>query len=156
MRFRSTFFLALLGVASLIAVGCGNDDDGGSAPEQPAAESSATEAPEPEAPEAEPAADVLVAFMSNQAAGDQGPVDGMIAGLEASSAANGHDIQVVEALDPAGFETQLRNLADSGAEIIITTFFDLGATVELIAPDYPDVKFITVVSSPTEQPNVNA
>ena len=94
-------------------------------------------------------------LVSNQAAGDQGPVDGMIAGLEASGTANGHETQFVEATDPAAFETQLRNLAGSGADVIIVTFFDLGSTVDLIAPDYPDTNFVAVVAAPVDQPNAN-
>ena len=103
----------------------------------------------------EDAPPVRVVLLSNQAAGDMGPVDGMIAGLEASGAANGHETQFVEATDPAAFETQVRNLADSGADIIITTFFDLGSTVDIVAPDYPDTTFVNVVAFPLEQPNVN-
>ncbi|MEM7274384.1 MAG: BMP family ABC transporter substrate-binding protein [Actinomycetota bacterium] len=162
---------ALLVALALIAAACGDDDDtteedGSASASASAAAEEETTADEEEAAPAddadgdasasEPASEpLLVAFMSNQAAGDQGPVDGMIAGLEASAAANGHETQVVEALDPAAFETQLRNLADSGPDIIITTFFDLGALLEVVAPDYPDTSFISVVAAPSEQPNVN-
>ena len=160
----------VLVVLALIAAGCGDDDtEPADAPVQeqpaeasdaatPAEEAAANAEPEEEAPEEAPAEEapaVRVVLVSNQAAGDMGPVDGMIAGLEASGAANGHETQFVEATDPAAFETQLRNLADRGADIIITTFFDLGATVDVIAPDYPDTTFVNVVASPLEQPNVN-
>ncbi len=159
--------VSILAVLTLVAVGCGDDETepATSPPEttQPNTTQQETEAPEQEAPEdpEEPAAPeqdaspLRVALLSNQAAGDQGPVDGMIAGLEASAAANGHETQFVEATDPAAFETQIRNLADSGADIIITTFFDLGATLDIVAPDYPDTKFIGMVASPVDQPNVN-
>ncbi len=128
MKFMRRGLVPIVVVLALVVAGCGDDDDANT---------------------------TLVAFVSNQAAGDMGPVDGMIAGLEASAEANGHEIQVVEALDPAAYETQLRNLADSGADIIITTFFDLGGTLEVVAPDYPDTKFVSVVAAPSEQPNVN-
>ena len=176
------WIVPLLAVLALVAVGCGEDDTEPTtsptvedpereAPEQEAPEQEAAEveAPEQEAPEQEAAEQeaaeveapeveaptVRVVLLSNQAAGDQGPVDGMIAGLEASAADNGHETQFVEATDPAAFETQVRNLAGSGADIIITTFFDLGATVDLVAPDYPDTTFISVVAAPVDQPNVN-
>ena len=35
------------------------------------------------------------------------------------------------------------------------TFFDLGSTVALIAPDYPDTMFVAVVAAPVDEPNVN-
>ena len=144
-----------IGVAAVTLVAaCGSDDDENTSTADTEAEAT-TPADETDPPPTDAAGDVTVAFMSNQAAGDMGPVDGMIAGLEASAAANGHDTQIVEALDPAAFETQLRALADSGPEIIITTFFDLGATLEIVAPDYEDISFISVVAAPSEQPNVN-
>ncbi|MEM8924903.1 MAG: BMP family ABC transporter substrate-binding protein [Actinomycetota bacterium] len=164
---KRTLLAALIAVLALVTAACGDSDDGdddsgGSTAETTASADTNDDAdaePEESADETDEADDdgepLLVAFMSNQAAGDQGPVDGMIAGLEASAAANGHDTQIVEALDPAAFETQLRNLADSGAGIIITTFFDLGALLEVVAPDYPDTTFISVVAAPSEQPNVN-
>ena len=156
--------VSLLIVLSLAAAACGGDDD--TSPEAPAAETPATtQATTTQAPAttqatttqatAAPEEPIKVVLVSNQAAGDMGPVDGMIAGLENSGAANGHDTQFVEASDPAAFETQLRNLAGSGADIIIVTFFDLGSTVALIAPDYPDTNFVAIVAAPVDEPNVN-
>ena len=177
---RKRLVFGLLIVFALAASACGGDDATDAAPSapppEPPAEAPAPPAPEPAAPAPEPepappppepappapepapepeAEPLKVVLVSNQAAGDQGPVDGMIAGLEASGAANGHETQFVEATDPAAFETQLRNLAGSGADIVIVTFFDLGSTVDLIAPDYPDVDFVAVVAAPVDQPNVN-
>ena len=146
------WIVPLIAVLTLVAIGCGDDD-----PEpttSPSVEDPERETPEQEVPEEE-VPTMRVVLLSNQAAGDQGPVDGMIAGLEASAAANGHETQFVQATDPAAFETQVRSLADSGADIIITTFYDLGATVDLVAPDYPDTTFINMVAAPVEQPNVN-
>ena len=139
----------LLGLAigfALAAPACGGSRD--TAP-------SVTPAAPP--PEATPVTEepIKVVLVSNQAAGDLGPVDGMIDGLEASGAASGHATQFVEASEPAAFEMQLRNLAGSGADIIIVTFFDLGSTVALIAPDYPDTAFVAVVAAPIDEPNVN-
>ena len=153
------WIVPLVAVLALVGAGCGDDEEPAGSPlaEEPVQEP-AVEEPAVEEPVQEPAVEapaVRVVLLSNQAAGDQGPVDGMIAGLEASGAANGHETQFVEATDPAAFETQVRNLADSGADIIITTFFDLGATVDIVAPDYPDTTFVNVVASPLEQPNVN-
>ena len=178
---RKRLLFGSLIVFALVASACGGDDETDAAtPAAPPAEAPAPQsaaepaapepaAPEPPAPEPappepaapepapEPAEEPLkVVLVSNQAAGDQGPVDGMIAGLEASGEARGHEIQFVEATDPAAFETQLRNLAGSGADIIIVTFFDLGSTVDLIAPDYPDTNFVAIVAAPVDQPNANA
>ena len=137
--------LGLLIVLGFAASACADDDTAPSTNrETPTTEASTT----PEEP-------IKVVLVSNQMAGDMGPVDGMIAGLEASGAANGHETQFVEASDPAAFEVQLRNLAASGADIIVVTFFDLGSTVALIAPDYPDTMFVAVVAAPVDEPNVN-
>ncbi len=153
---NARWIVTLISVLALFAAGCGDDSEPTtsavveeSEQEAPTTSAAVVEESEQEAPT------MRVVLLSNQAAGDQGPVDGMIAGLESSAEANGHEHQFVQATDPAAFETQLRSLAGSGADIIITTFFDLGATVDLVAPDYPDTKFITVVANPVEQPNVN-
>ncbi|MCY3833367.1 MAG: BMP family ABC transporter substrate-binding protein [Chloroflexi bacterium] len=98
---------------------------------------------------------VRVALVATQAAGDNGPIDGLIAGLDMAAEEYGVETQFLEALDPATFELTLRNLARTGVDIIVSTFYAMGATSWLIAPDFPDTTFITIVGLPSgdEQPD---
>ena len=96
-----------------------------------------------------------VALVVTQAAGDNGPIDGMIAGLDMAAEEFGVETQFIEALDPAAFELTLRNLARTGVDIIISTFYAMGATSEIVAPDFPDTRFIVIVASPLDPPQPN-
>ena len=98
---------------------------------------------------------VRVALVATQAAGDNGPIDGLIAGLDMAAEEFGVETQYLEALDPATFETTLRNLARSGADVIISTFFGMGATAGIVAPDFPDTTFVVIVASPYDPPISN-
>ncbi len=126
MRSRRIVAVLLTAVA-LLASACGSDDDGGAAPPEPApteaptttdAEATPTEAPattaaEPEPDEApattaaepEPAEALSVALVANQKAGDLGPIDDLVRGLEMVEADFGADITFIEATDPSTFET---------------------------------------------------
>ena len=98
---------------------------------------------------------IRVALVATQAAGDNGPIDGLIAGLDMAAEEFGVETQFLEALDPATFEVTLRNLARSGVDIIVSTFYAMGATSWIIAPDFPDTTFVTIVGLPSgdEQPD---
>ena len=98
---------------------------------------------------------VRVALVATQAAGDNGPIDGLIAGLDMAAEEFGVETQFLEALDPATFELTLRNLARTGVDIIVSTFYAMGATSWIIAPDFPDTTFVTIVGLPSgdEQPD---
>ena len=86
----SRLLWGLLIVLALAVSACGDDTAPSTNPETPTTETPTT----PEEP-------IKVVLVSNQAAGDRGPVDGMISGLETSGATNGHETQFVEASDPA-------------------------------------------------------
>ena len=86
-------FAAILLALTLVAAACGNDDDGGtSSPEPaPAPTEAPTQAPQPDPTEAptvaptpapEPAEAPSVALVVNQSAGDLGPIDDLVRGLE--------------------------------------------------------------------------
>lgn len=98
---------------------------------------------------------VRVALVATQAAGDNGPIDGLIAGLEMAAEAFGVETQFLEALDPATFEVTLRNLARTGVDIIVSTFYEMGATSWIVAPDFPDTTFSVIVGLPSgeDQPD---
>jgi basic membrane protein A and related proteins len=92
-----------------------------------------------------------VAFVSTQKAGDQSVVDDMINnGLNAAKDKLGADTQYVEALDPATFESTLRNVAQSGAKVIATTFLEMGEPLQVVSKDFPDVRFVHIYAAPVE------
>lgn len=96
-----------------------------------------------------------IALVHTQAAGDNGPIDGMVDGLNRAGDNLGANVQTVEALDPATFETTLRNLAQAGTDVIISTFFAMGDATAVVAPEFPDTKFIVIVASPLDPPQPN-
>ena len=97
-----------------------------------------------------------VVLVATQKAGDRGPIDGLIDGLEQAEAEFGVETRFLEALDPATYETTLRTLANRGTDLIITTFFAMGAAVQNLAPEYPDTKFVVIVAAPHDPPVPNA
>ena len=165
MRSRR-IFTVLLVAGALLASACGSDDDGSAAPPEPApteaptttdAEPTPTEAPattaaDPEPDEAptttaaepEPAEAPSVALVANQKAGDLGPIDDLVRGLEMVEADFGADITFIEATDPSTFETTLRNLANQGTDIIAVTFPPMQDAVVAVAPDFPDTRWIHI------------
>ena len=90
-----------------------------------------------------------VALVATQAAGDKGPIDGLIAGLEMAAEEFGVETQFLEALDPATYEVTLRNLARTGVDIVVSTFYGMGAASWLVAPDHPDTTFVVIVGLPS-------
>ena len=97
-----------------------------------------------------------VALVATQKAGDEGPIDGLIDGLEMATEQFGLESRFIEALDPAALETTLRNLARSGTDIIISTFYEMGAASAAVAPEFPETRFIVIVANPINpvMPNV--
>ena len=169
MRHRRTF-LALFVAVALVAAACGGDDDGGTTaapppapepapapspdpapepppPPEPAPTPEPPPAPEPPPPpEPAPTPDepLTVALVANQRAGDLGPIDDLVRGLEMVEADFGADITFIEATDPSTFETTLRNLANQGTDIIAVTFPPMQEVVTLVAPDFPDTRWIHI------------
>ena len=165
MRSRR-IFTVLLVAGALLAAACGSDDDGGAAPPEPApteaptttdaepepdeaptttaAEPEPDEAPTTTAAEPEPAEAPSVALVANQKAGDLGPIDDLVRGLEMVEADFGADITFIEATDPSTFETTLRNLANQGTDIIAVTFPPMQDAVVAVAPDFPDTRWIHI------------
>jgi basic membrane protein A and related proteins len=90
-----------------------------------------------------------VTFVSTQKAGDQSVVDDMVNnGLDASKDKLGADTKYVEALDPATFESTLRNVAQSGANVVATTFLEMGEPLQTVAKEFPKVRFIQIYAIP--------
>jgi basic membrane protein A len=102
------------------------------------------------------AAGGLVALVHTQAAGDNGPVDSMIAALKKLSEEKGFPIRTVYAADSASFLSIFTALADAGAAIIASTFNEVAEPFKELAPKYPDTKWIQIFGDPIEPslPNV--
>jgi basic membrane protein A and related proteins len=102
------------------------------------------------------AAGGLVALVHTQAAGDNGPVDSMIAKLQQLSKEKGFTARVVYASDPATYETIFRTLGDAGATVIVSTFNEVAEPIKALAPSYPKTKWIQLFGDPLKPslPNV--
>lgn len=68
-------------------------------------------------------------------------------GFEQAGQEYGMDIKMIEALDTAEYEEQIRAMAEMGANPIYTMFDALNAYVVEIAPEYPDTKFYMIDSA---------
>lgn len=95
---------------------------------------------------------LTIALVHTQAAGDNGPIDGMIDGLNQAAEEHGAEVQTIEATDPATFETTLRNLAQAETDIIISTFFAMGDATAVVAPEFPETNFVVIVAAPLDPP----
>ncbi|MDE0194224.1 MAG: BMP family ABC transporter substrate-binding protein [bacterium] len=174
MRHRRTFLALLVAVALVAAACGGDDGGTTAAPAPapepaPAPAPSPEPAPEPPpppepAPAPEPAPvpepppppepapapapapeePLTVALVANQRAGDLGPIDDLVRGLGLVEADFGAETTFIEATDPSTFETILRNLANQGTDIIAVTFPPMQEVVTLVAPDFPDTRWIHI------------
>ncbi len=98
----------------------------------------------------------LVVLVHTQAAGDNGPIDDMIASLRTLAAERKFQARAIYAPDPASFESLLRSLAEAGTEVVITTFFPIAQAVAEVAPKFPKTRFIEIYANklPAPLPNV--
>jgi basic membrane protein A len=98
------------------------------------------------------AAGKLVALVHTQAAGDNGPIDDMIAHLKALGKADHFPIRAIYASDPSTYQSILSTLAGAGAGIIVTTFDEMADPIKAVAPGYPHTKFIQLYADPFTPP----
>lgn len=97
----------------------------------------------------------LVALVHTQAAGDNGPVDSMIAKLKQLASEKGLTYRAIYAQDPATYETIFRTLGDAGAAVVVSTFNEVAVPFKAVAPDYPDTKFIQLFGDAFDPPISN-
>ena len=102
------------------------------------------------------AATGFIALVHTQAAGDNGPVDSMIASLAQAGVKNGVTTRAIFGQDPATYESTLRTLCDVGASIVVVTFPETTNALKAVAPRYPKTKFIHLFADPIvpTMPNV--
>jgi basic membrane protein A len=101
------------------------------------------------------AAGGLVALVHTQAAGDNGPVDSMIAALKKLSGEKGFPIRTIYAQDPATYESIFRSLGDAGAAVIAATFNEVAEPFKALAPSYPNTKWVQIFADPFDPPIPN-
>jgi basic membrane protein A len=97
----------------------------------------------------------LVALVHTQAAGDNGPIDSMIVAMKKLAAERGLPSRIVYAQDPATYESIFRNLADAGAAVIVSTFFEVAEPFKALAPSYPNTRWIQILGDPIDPPIAN-
>ena len=97
----------------------------------------------------------LVALVHTQAAGDNGPIDSMIAALKKLSGEKGFPIRTIYAQDPATYESIFRSLGDAGASVIATTFNEVAEPIKALAPSFPKTKWIQIFGDPFDPPIPN-
>ena len=154
----------LLVVIVIIAAACGDDPADDSSQTTATAAPSTTEPapttttePAPTTTEAlmeAPADPATVALVVNQRAGDMGPIDDLVSGLEQAEADFGLDTTFIEATDPSTFESTLRNLGNQGTDVIAVTFPPMAEALAIVAPEFPETRWIHIFGGPVEMPNV--
>ena len=92
----------------------------------------------------------LVALVHTQAAGDNGPIDSMIAALKKLSQEKKFPIRTIYAQDAATYGTIFKSLADANAAIIVATFNEVAEPMKALAPKYPKTKWIQLFADPIE------
>jgi basic membrane protein A and related proteins len=84
----------------------------------------------------------MVALVHTQAAGDNGPVDSMIAKLKQLAGEQGFEYRAVYAQDPATYETIFRTLGEAGASVVVSTFPGVSEPFKAVAPQFANTKWI--------------
>ncbi|MEV6927589.1 BMP family ABC transporter substrate-binding protein [Dactylosporangium sp. NPDC051485] len=88
-----------------------------------------------------PSGKIKVALIGNQRFGDQGPMDDMAAGLKKCATDFGFETKTFESIETAAHENDVRAVAQSGYDLIFTTFPDMSPATQSVAADFPQTKF---------------
>jgi len=97
----------------------------------------------------------LVALVHTQHAGDNGPIDSMIAALKKIGKEKGLKTRAIDASDPATFESIFKSLGDAGASVVAATFLEVAEAMKAVAPKYPKTKWIQIFADPINPPIPN-
>jgi basic membrane protein A and related proteins len=99
-----------------------------------------------------------VTLVSPQRAGDNGPVDNMLAGLKRCASDFGSTTHFVEAIDPSSFESTLRGLGQAKIGVVVAAFPQMHDAVKAAATGFPNTKFIHLYADPYKPaiPNVRS
>lgn len=102
------------------------------------------------------AASKLIVLVHTQAAGDNGPIDSMIAHLRRLARAKHMTARTIYASDPASYESIFRSLGAAGATVVVTTFNAVAQPLKAVAPNYPRTRWIQIFGDPMKPaiPNI--
>lgn len=87
--------------------------------------------------------------------GDKSFNDSANAGLERAKAELGIEARPVNSATERDYETNLRTLAEQGCDLVIAVGINMRSALEVVAPDFPDVKF-ALVDAEVDRPNVRS
>ncbi|MFF0794855.1 BMP family ABC transporter substrate-binding protein [Streptomyces spiralis] len=93
-------------------------------------------------------------LVSPQRAGDNGPVDNMLAGLNRAKTEFGYHTKLIEATDPSSYQSTLTNLGRSQADIVMVAFPQFASALKAVAPKYPHTKWVHLYADPYK-PKIN-
>ncbi len=92
-----------------------------------------------------------VALVTPERAGDGGPTDQMLAGLEQAKAEFGLETRHIEATDASTYESTLRNLGQAGLDVVIVAYTQFTEAVTAVAPEFPDTRWIHLYADPRDE-----
>ncbi|MGL5825075.1 MAG: BMP family lipoprotein [Nocardioides sp.] len=154
-----TKIAALVAVTSMALAGCGKNDDGSGTPSATDTGSSAPAATGDLCKDAAGDGPKVGLAYDVGGRGDQSFNDSAFAGLEKAVNELGATCIEGEATDgeaESAREGRLRELADAGMNPIIGVGFAYSGSVNVVAPDYPEVSFAVIDGfDPDEEPNEN-
>ena len=104
---------------------------------------------------APPSAGPFVAFVYTQAAGDNGVMDDMIAGLKQLTANAALMTRFIYASDPTTYQPILQLLGEAGAAVVLATFSEMGEPLKAVAPLFPRTRFVQIYGDPVHPPVPN-
>ena len=80
-----------------------------------------------------------------------------VKGLDKLAAEYNAELKIIETLDKAEYEEQVRAMAELGANPVYCMWGDLSEIAVKVAPEYPDTKFVLAdVYMKTDEPNVSS
>jgi basic membrane protein A len=86
----------------------------------------------------------------NQKPGDGGPIDLMISALKEGKSTYGYaEVKDAYVADPSQAEQAIRQFANGGYDLIMTTFSPSQQATGKVAEESPDVKFVNILGDPT-------
>lgn len=94
------------------------------------------------APPAAFAAVPQLALVHTQAAGDDGPIDGMIASLKRIGRERNIIVRAIYASDAANYQPILELLGESRVAVVVATFPGMAQPVRMVAPGFPNTRFV--------------
>ena len=101
------------------------------------------------------AATPLVALVHTQLAGDNGPIDGMIASLKRIGQERSLITRAIYSGDPANDQAILTLLGEAGAAVVLVTFNEMTLSLRAVAPQFPRTRFIQLFGDPMIPPLPN-